>query len=142
MPQEIIVGGGGGSGGSVYTTVEQIVGLIPSGSSGNLLDISIADPVTNPDDIIVLYALSTTTTSVETGISLDKDGILVWDGVDLSGTTSGRGDYSVGRGGGGGDIDDSNGKLWEVTAKSITISKDAGGTSSAIAYGYEIRRPL
>lgn len=141
MPDSITIGAGGGT---PYGIVEQVSGTILAGQTGAIFTASIADPVANPDDMIVLYLLSGAGNTPEVRTSLSTDNGNVWEDKTLTDISPANlGDYGVVRG----FSTNSNtsvvqNHLKEVVCKSFTIEKVAGTTANPILYAYEVRRPI
>ena len=127
---------GGGSPKSESLTIDDI----PSGSNGDILTINVPQ-----GRLVRLTGLLTTTTNVESGVTLTVDGNEYFSG-NLSESTNFQTNSStfailnaIGT-----DVAAVNfaGLASEVTAEtSIVLTKDTGNTTQTIRYAYEVIRP-
>lgn len=131
--------GGGGLG---LRVVSHTSGTIALGVTGDILAIN----APSESSVVRLKILNSATGSIQSGISLTVDGNLIWDQLTLNDNgTPNNSQVSV-RPYGTGDnlatVGFQIGVIYELYGKSITVNKNAGNTTQAINYAYEILEPI
>lgn len=129
--------GGGGLG---LRITELVKGTIASGVTGDIL----VATAPNNNSVVRLFLLACSTTISQSGISVIVDGNTLEDQkvlIENSGNTS-LTNFGVTRGSANATLSHNLGRYSTISGKSITINKNAGNTTQAINYAYEILEPI
>jgi len=124
-----------------FGIVEQVSDVIAAGVTGDILTIAAPDPL---KQIVNLYLLVSQTANTQGGISITRDGNVLKSADLLGGNDAALvSNFRVDRSYAAASSTQNHvGIFKEIQGKSITVSKNAGNTTEAISYAYEILEPI